>query len=447
MGDSSNTKRVLRVGVFFDGTANNQFNSATGQARMAQGLRVESDSSYADATTNIAALYQHYPAQQTFDADGNAVTSLYIGGIGTTTGSADTRFPAQTYGRGSSGVVGKAEQAYAQLHECLTHFIQAAPAASLSRLQLDIFGFSRGAAAARHFANLVISGSFKSQFSLAADFECEIAFIGLFDTVAAMGGLADGGDISDDINPGLNLYLSPGCAKYVVQLAARDEQRRNFALNSIAGQWPMEIAVPGAHADVGGGYPALMSEQVFLTRWQTNLVSPSTPINLTHAWQRASAELTQWQARDLLDPTDPDRLLQVRSDSRRQGSREDPMQQVLAAVFMQRRVFGDLARVYLRIMHSLACEQGVPLKLLTEAACALPDELLPIEASLQAQVRLGAIDLSDEQERVLRQRYVHQSANWNASVGSGEGIIDQAFFNRPQEGGRLIYEQKAPVFG
>lgn len=40
MGDSSNTKRVLRVGVFFDGTANNQFNSASGQARMAQGLRV-----------------------------------------------------------------------------------------------------------------------------------------------------------------------------------------------------------------------------------------------------------------------------------------------------------------------------------------------------------------------------------------------------------------------
>ena len=176
------------------------------------------------------------------------MTSLYISGIGTTTGAADTRFPAQTYGRGSSGVVGKAEQACAQLLECLTHFIQAAPAASLGRLQLDIFGFSRGAAAARHFANLVSSGSFKSQISLAADVECEIAFIGLFDTVAAMGGLADGGDISDDINPGLNLYLSPGCAKYVVQLAARDEQRRNFALNSIAGQWPMEIAVPGAHA-------------------------------------------------------------------------------------------------------------------------------------------------------------------------------------------------------
>ncbi len=60
-GDSSNTKRVLRVGVFLMAPPITT-HSASGQAQMAQGL-VESDSSYANATTNIAALYQHYPAQ------------------------------------------------------------------------------------------------------------------------------------------------------------------------------------------------------------------------------------------------------------------------------------------------------------------------------------------------------------------------------------------------
>lgn len=441
MGDSSNTGHVLRVGVFFDGTANNQFNSAEGLARQARGLKVDADSSYANVTTNIAALHQHYPAQQAFDADGNAVTSLYISGIGTTTGGSDTRFPAQSYGRGSSGVLGKAEQAYGQLVECLTHFLQGVAPSTLCRLQLDIFGFSRGAAAARHFANRINNTAFKSQFALAPDFECVIVFIGLFDTVAAMGGLADLGNISDDINPGLNLYLSPDCAQHVVQLTARDEQRRNYSLSRIAPQWPMEIAVPGVHADVGGGYPAQMTEQVFLTRWQTNRVSPSTPLILTHAWQSATAELVQWQAKDLLDPSDLDRLLEVRSAARREASREDPMQQVQAAVYMQRRVFGQLSRVYLRIMHRLACEQGVPFAALAEAEAGLPDELQSIEARLQAQVREGAIALTAQEERLLRQRYIHQSAHWNAAVGAGEGVVDQAFFNRPQEGGRLVYEQ------
>lgn len=446
MGNSSNTGHVLRVGIFFDGTANNQFNSAAGQARQADGLRVEADSSYANVMTNIAVLHQYYPVQQAFDAVGNAVTSLYISGIGTTTGGADTRFPAQTYGRGSSGVLGKAEQAYAQLLECLTHFLQGVAPSSFCRLQLDIFGFSRGAAAARHFANRINNSSFKSQFALAHDVECTIGFIGLFDTVAAMGGLADLGDISDDINPGLNLYLSPDCAQYVVQLTARDEHRRNYSLSRIAPQWPMEIAVPGAHADIGGGYPVQMSEQVLLTRWQTNRVSLSTPLILTHAWQSATAELAQWQAKDLLDPSDPNRLLEVRSAARREGSRDDPMQQVQAAVYMQRRVFGQLSRVYLRIMHRLACEQGVPFTALTEADAGLPDELQPIEVKLQAQVREGAIALSTQEERLLRQLYIHQSANWNAAVGAGEGVMDQVFFNRPQEGGRLIYAQHETAF-
>ena len=446
MGNSSNTGRVLRVGIFFDGTANNQFNSQLGHERQARGLLVDPGSSYDGVPTNIAKLHRLYPQQPAFNAQGHAVISLYIGGIGTTTGQEDTRFPGQTYGRGRTGVLGKAQSAQVQLAACLKSCVQSLPYRSLRRLQLDVFGFSRGAAAARHFANVITHTPFKALFELAPDFECSLEFIGLFDTVAAMGGLDDLGDISDALNPGLNLYLAPGCAKQVVQLSARDEQRRNFSLSRIAPQWPMDVAVPGAHADVGGGYPLEAQERVFLTRWLTNRVSTSTSIKQTLAWQTAAVQLVAWQAEDLLDPQDPSARLEIRTDAPPEGSRQDPAKRVQAAVFMQRRVYGHLSRVYLGVMHSLACEHGVPLGRLPFEEQSLPDELIAMAAKLQVQVREGKVSLSDEQERVLRQRYVHQSANWNAAIGSGTGVLDNAFFNIPQEGGRSVFDQQAPTY-
>lgn len=446
MSNTSNAGRVLRVGIFFDGTANNQFNSLQGQQRQEQGLMIDAGSSYAGVPTNIAGLHQCYPVQSGFDPAGCAVTSLYIGGIGTTTGGPDTPFPGQTYGRGKTGVLGKAEQALAQLTECLKHFVALLAPQTLNRLQLDLFGFSRGAAAARHFVNLFNADGLKTQLALAADFECAIHFIGLFDTVAAMGGLEDWGDVGDDVNPGLNLYLSPDCAQQVVQLSARDEQRRNFSLTRIAPQWPMDVAVPGAHADVGGGYPLDMQEQVFLTRWQSNLVPPSTAIEQTRAWKLTQAQLLACQAEDLIDPLAPDDFLRLRTVERNEGSREDPMKRVQAAVFMQRRIDGRLARVYLRIMHALACEHGVPFRALPDEQTELPDELLAIMTRLAEQVRQGAVQLTADEERLLRQRYIHRSANWNAGVGAGEAAVQRAFFNIPQEGGRSVFDQKAPDY-
>ena len=446
MSRSSNTGHVLRVGIFFDGTANNQYNSQLGLERQAQGLKVDPGSSYAGAPTNIARLHQHYPVQTTF-SDGQAVTSLYISGIGTTTGAADSPFPGLSYGRGRTGVLGKADEAGALLSQSLERFVRLLAPNTLNRLQLDLFGFSRGAAAARHFANQVRTLPLRQQFALAPDFKCSIEFIGLFDTVAAMGGLEDLGNVADEINPGLNLYLAPDCAQQVVQLCARDEYRRNFALTRIAPQWPLDIALPGAHADLGGGYPFEMLEQVQLSRWQSNLVSASTPVRLTQAWKLAQAQLQLWQDKDLIDPQAIDDGVQVRIEEHKAGTRQDPMKRVQAAVFMQRHVRGYLSRVYLRLMHALARQHGVPFAALSDAQDALPAELMPIAARLQEQLAspANALKLTPAQERLLRQRYVHQSANFNANVGEGLGVLDKAFFNIPQEGGRFVYEQKPPA--
>lgn len=77
----------------------------------------------------------------------------------------------------------------------------------------------------------------------------------------------------------------------------------------------------------------------------------------------------------------------------------------------------------------------------------MPAELRPIATRLQEQLASPAngIKLTPAQERLLRQRYVHQSANFNANVGEGLGVLDKAFFNIPQEGGRFVYEQQPPA--
>lgn len=72
-------------------------------------------------------------------------------------------------------------------------------------------------------------------------------------------------------------------------------------------------------------------------------------------------QLPGWQARDLLDHSDPQALLEVHTVSGQAGSRDDPITRVQAAVYMQPSgVWAHLSRVYLHLMHQLACEQGVP---------------------------------------------------------------------------------------
>jgi hypothetical protein len=96
-------------------------------------------------------------------------------------------------------------------------------------------------------------------------------------------------------------------------------------------------------------------------------------------------------------------------------------------------------------MHALAMEHGVPfIPLSDRPEIRLPEELLPIADKIQAQWSSGRIALTSEEERLLRQRYIHQSANWNAAIGEGLGALDNAFFNLPQEGGRLVYDQRLP---
>ncbi len=144
---------------------------------------------------------------------------------------------------------------------------------------LDIVGFSRGAALARHFGNRVVShvkeGRFWSRHPIHGVISTcvDTRFMGLFDTVAQFNVLGAG-------NAAFNLELAPAW-KWVSHAVALHEHRWLFPLTSAAhASNVVERAFVGAHADIGGGY-------------LTAQTSPgSTPGNLSQvalAWM-------QWQA-------------------------------------------------------------------------------------------------------------------------------------------------------
>jgi uncharacterized protein (DUF2235 family) len=109
--------------------------------------------------------------------------------------------------------------------------------------EVDIIGFSRGAALALNFANEVnedMNGA-------------EVRFVGIWDTVASFG------LPGNDINVGWKLTLPPN-VKRCCHAMALDERRGNFPLTRVkaAGGAPSPIRIHevwfrGVHSDVGGG--------------------------------------------------------------------------------------------------------------------------------------------------------------------------------------------------
>lgn len=159
-------------------------------------------------------------------------------------------------------------------------------------LNLYVFGFSRGSAAARCFssflkertgktktkvsfnasivgrnAETVVEEKLKKEndykSSLMADWletlaeeknisfsEFKVKFLGLYDTVSSYGSY-----FNDDVEE-LSLKIDPKNVENVYQICAGDEYRKNFALTDVssAGGDDKYIVIPGAHSDVGGGY-------------------------------------------------------------------------------------------------------------------------------------------------------------------------------------------------
>ena len=113
---------------------------------------------------------------------------------------------------------------------------------------LVVFGFSRGAALARRFVSLILKKNKKAK----------VAFLGVFDTVAAMDGMHRRGDrVSSDVvfeNGTLDSRV-----ERAVHIVSLDEDRVPFT-PTLINQNPanpdriLEVWFPGVHSDIGGGY-------------------------------------------------------------------------------------------------------------------------------------------------------------------------------------------------
>lgn len=132
-------------------------------------------------------------------------------------------------------------------------------------INLDVVGFSRGAAEARQWVNQILAKTQNGLYAFTqngSDYTAclNFRFEGLFDTVPHLG-LTNGGD------SGLNLSI-PSQVRYAVQAVALNENRggaANFEAYSImpapgaanstaAGATRIEQGFVGSHSDIGGGY-------------------------------------------------------------------------------------------------------------------------------------------------------------------------------------------------
>lgn len=256
---------ALNFGVFFDGT----YNNAANVAAFNSGTTSHTGGSYDNYITNIVRLSELY---YTKDQDvpnscgrtDEAYRFVYVPGIGSSPGQPDDAEAAAT-GFGRFGLENALQIATTALERTINNF---GGPASIRSIKLDVFGFSRGAATARVFANIIAQGELAN---------AEVRFLGLYDTVGSFGVPGDdteyntGEDLANLICE-VNLGLSPMCllvpkqetadldvrastATNVFHIVGDDEFRAFFPLSSVKPGHGVEVVMPGCHGDVGGSSP------------------------------------------------------------------------------------------------------------------------------------------------------------------------------------------------
>ncbi len=469
---------TLHFGVFFDGTGNNADNSELGvQCRaMNPGLTLEQQAlflakcppgilgkSYGNAPSNVAKLFDLYNDSRGTpleDIGGDYFGKIYVPGIGTESGAPDN-VRGMAHGTGETGVAERVNQTFFEsIQKAVDTFAAEYPDAWVDGVEFDVFGFSRGAAAARHFVNEACKQArrrpqrgvdmpfvpmidvflhSRPPLNLMPDwaYNLRVGFVGLFESVVNVGFEPELGDPA--LAHELTMTLPAGCARKVVQLRARDEHRHNFPLTSVTPTWK-EVALPGVHSDIGGGYLPESSDDLLLSPVYVSSEPRMVPLKMTRAYRQAARDLAKFQAQDLVDPANPQAKLEIWTT---ETSPDTPvnwrhfgglMRQVYAAVRLRRKVSAAYTLVTLRVMHKLAKDACVPIDFIDEndPAMKLPDELQPIADKLMAGSALNAAE-----ERLLRRKYLHLSAHWSPWVVDSP---DTKFvhIDRPTDDGRRV---------
>jgi len=312
-------------GVFLDGTLNNMYNTelrkkadgslkkeTTGlwggiDAKDIYNRKGDADdglSSYENDLSNPAILFKKYKEDKpqkrfkvyTEGIGTNSAPKAQEGTLGDSDYKKDDVMQGPAFGMGSAGIKDKVRKAIADVKKYIASNISQGKEV-VGTVTFDVFGFSRGAAAARHFVHVVTQGAYKPRvthgketvyardmFGYTLDqsyaykmmpaygylgqlldeaklmdeqMKVIIRFVGIYDTVPHHG-LFQSNDVKDlgldDVNR----------ANYVVHMVAADEHRANFSLvdiSSVSKTSPgsgkkggIELYYPGVHCDIGGAY-------------------------------------------------------------------------------------------------------------------------------------------------------------------------------------------------
>ncbi|GIJ97879.1 hypothetical protein CAPN001_24480 [Capnocytophaga stomatis] len=310
-------KGVLSVtfGMFFDGTKNNRYHTEIRK-------KIENKGEFKDQapTQEERDIYANYGDNESFGNDFTNVArkwyccerkkyAIYVEGIGTVgkeVKDKDDEMDGFAYGRGVTGIIAKVHSGCKMLAEKIKEeYDKKVEDDDINHIHLivDAFGFSRGAAAARHFLyNLqkrayppscqsintvhnidpslaVIKTDYAGYFikdswvkdgllprygflgislleagisrELIETMGVKVRFLGIYDTVASY-------DPNCILIPNFEkqihkLHLHDlGTPTRAVHYTALDEHRENFSLTRLKiGQ---EFEFPGVHSDVGGSY-------------------------------------------------------------------------------------------------------------------------------------------------------------------------------------------------
>lgn len=297
------------IGMFFDGTMNNQTNTDLGG-------KYSSDGSYANDYSNVARLSPYYTELNT---ETEKQFKIYVEGIGTRNKGRDSArlvdHEGGAFGTGETGIRAKVKKGCRLVTEGILKINK--NNSRIGILTFDVFGFSRGSAAARNFVNEVLRseefnyindaafkdsgidtvvylslkngtpgrgllGYFLKQAKIEVG-DVKVRFIGLFETVSSYSTDTTAyTDFDDDV---AQLHLDTiKRSQRVVHLIAADEHRENFALTNISrtGTNPLKVSIPGdatnthtaigpksiqlsfpgVHSDIGGSYPDGFKEKI-----------------------------------------------------------------------------------------------------------------------------------------------------------------------------------------
>lgn len=219
--------RVISVGIFFDGTGNNGVNALSSDKPL------NNNESYHGAFTNIYKLYRSF----------NGNEKIYIEGIGTEIGKEDSNFAMATCANPPYGSGYSSDDKLQKAH----NFVQNIISDIGNEYHFYLYGFGRGGMLARTFCNQF--------FSDHSHENCKVKFIGAFDTVESKPFNTYDLNLSYRVENALHL-CSVNEGRFFFPLTGFfDDSKvmKDQKLEGYSSVWK-EIFVPGAHADVGGGY-------------------------------------------------------------------------------------------------------------------------------------------------------------------------------------------------